>query len=271
MGSTPVRIGDVVSNPNLQSNFEKLCPRQLQESAKAYAVCQDYCFMGTARSLDKLVTLYLEKRPQSAPKAPPTKRIKTIKRWSSSFDWSDRANRWDGYEMAIEEQQLAQARQEWLPSRIEAQKNWLDRADRLRAIADKLLDIFEAVFLSIDPENLPSADELQKLKLLMPEKWKLKDVVDMYKLASELDEQVCRSGSDEIDALRVLAEAGWVPGKVLDEAAEALDEIGSRIKQGLSFILSRTTNTLAQIAPLSSLRHFFCWKRVAKTAQNFVL
>ncbi|MCG8367795.1 MAG: hypothetical protein MJA27_31235 [Pseudanabaenales cyanobacterium] len=121
------------SESSREQRFEKLCPRQPQESAKAYAACQDYCFMGTQRSLDKLVTLYLENRPQ--------------------------------------------------PNGLKRSKNGL--------------------------------------------------VVDMYKLASELDEQVYRSGSDEIDALRVLAEAGWAPDEVFDEAAEALDEIGSRIKQGL--------------------------------------
>lgn len=74
-------------------------------------------------------------------------------------------------------------------------------------------------------ENRPQPNGLKRSKNSL--------VVDMYKLASELDEQVYRSGSDEIDALRVLAEAGWAPDEVFDEAAEALDEIGSRIKQGL--------------------------------------
>ncbi len=193
--------------------------------------------MGTGRSLDKLHTDYLKKRGQSGGKAgaekPPSTRKSTLEGWSSKFGWCDRAATWDAFESAIAEQELREVSFEWLPRRIELQRKRIEQAERLSKIADQLLAIYEAVFLSIDLSSPPSLEELKALKFLMPERWTLRDVVQMYKVASELEEQASRSGSDEIAALQVLAEAGWVPGEIIDEASDALDSIGDRIKQAL--------------------------------------
>lgn len=60
------------------------------ESKRSYAAFLDYCQMGTARSLRKLLEKYL----QDAERAPTT-RITTMANWSKNFFWVERSSRFD--------------------------------------------------------------------------------------------------------------------------------------------------------------------------------
>jgi len=64
--------------------------RQEGERNKAVQACNDYLRLGPGRSLAKLLRRY-----QIGPEAPPTKRLNTLKDWSTSFDWQARAVAYD--------------------------------------------------------------------------------------------------------------------------------------------------------------------------------
>lgn len=76
-----------------------------KESPKAAAAFERYWDMGPARSLEKLCAVFhqeqqaceawkrlpsAQKTHQTAPKAPPTTSIDTLKEWSSEFQWQER-------------------------------------------------------------------------------------------------------------------------------------------------------------------------------------
>lgn len=65
-------------------------PRIEGESAKAYSARVEYVMMGPQRSLERLL-----ERPQSAPKAPPTRRVETLKDWSVKYGWVECAREYD--------------------------------------------------------------------------------------------------------------------------------------------------------------------------------
>lgn len=56
------------------------------ETRRSMQACNDYLRMGAGRSLQKLLNRY-----QNDTESPPTKRLKTLKDWSVSFNWQIRA------------------------------------------------------------------------------------------------------------------------------------------------------------------------------------
>jgi hypothetical protein len=58
-----------------------------RESIKALRAFEDYWNMGEGRSLDKLVKVY-QAQPECTPT--PTRHLKTLKGWSSAYDWQER-------------------------------------------------------------------------------------------------------------------------------------------------------------------------------------
>ena len=80
-----------------------------RETAKAIQACNDYLRMGPGRSLDKLCERY-----QIATEAPPTKRLQTLKGWSSAFGWVERAGLYDAEQEAAKTDEIARLRSEGL-------------------------------------------------------------------------------------------------------------------------------------------------------------
>jgi hypothetical protein len=66
--------------------------RQRGETRRAILACNDYLRMGPGRSLAKLIERY-----RSAAETPPTKRLKTLKEWSTPkrYGWQARADEYD--------------------------------------------------------------------------------------------------------------------------------------------------------------------------------
>jgi len=70
-----------------------------REGYKAILACNGYLRLGPGRSLAKLLNRY-----QAGAETPPTKRLNTLKAWSSQFDWQLRAA---AYDAEIERQKTA--------------------------------------------------------------------------------------------------------------------------------------------------------------------
>ncbi len=64
-------------------------PQRPRESTKAAQAFADYVDLGPDRFIRNLHGQYL-KRHQADPKPPPTQRLKTLKEWSSRFQWQAR-------------------------------------------------------------------------------------------------------------------------------------------------------------------------------------
>lgn len=70
------------------------------EAAKPFAAFADYCRMGPARSYGRLIEDYAGRR-QSAPVAPPTVRIETVKGWAVKYRWQVRVAEYDAAMQAV--------------------------------------------------------------------------------------------------------------------------------------------------------------------------
>jgi len=73
-----------------------------RETNKAKLACNDYLRMGAGRSLPKLHKIYTERAEDS----PPTKTLRTLLDWSSTYGWQTRAAE---YDQRIEERKTAEA------------------------------------------------------------------------------------------------------------------------------------------------------------------
>lgn len=101
--------------------------RQKGESDNAVAACNDWLRMGTGRTLVDLHEKYTNNHQDS----PPTGSIGTLKRWSSSYKWADRAVDYDANYEDLKNKQRA------------AVMNYgaaldFDRVARLKRLADFL-------------------------------------------------------------------------------------------------------------------------------------
>lgn len=62
-----------------------------RETSKAIQACNDWLRMGPGRSLPDLYEKYTESNQNS----PPTQSLGTLKKWSSDYDWAERAQLYD--------------------------------------------------------------------------------------------------------------------------------------------------------------------------------
>ena len=126
--------------------------RSDQETDAAVSACNDYLRMGPGRSLQGLLDGY---RPQSAPKAPPTKRLETLKDWSGRFEWQARAG---AYDAEIDRQKtvaVAAARKASLESGLALE---YERVEKLKKLAADLeQQIFYETTMNAEGDEL--ADE----------------------------------------------------------------------------------------------------------------
>jgi hypothetical protein len=94
----------------------------MRETPKAAQAWNDYLAMGAERSLDKLFAHY-----QTATKAAPVKRLRTLKDWSSRHDWQARL-------VAIAEQERAAIIKRGVAERQNRVDAYNDIWDRLRGV-----------------------------------------------------------------------------------------------------------------------------------------
>lgn len=93
--------------------------------------CNDYLRMGPGRSLEKLCNRY-----QSDTEAPPTKRIKTLKDWSTNHGWVARASLYDAEQDAAKTTEQQRLLSEGLAADFE-------RIRELTTIYDALKTVFD--------------------------------------------------------------------------------------------------------------------------------
>lgn len=82
--------------------------RQKRERDRAVIACNDYLLMGPGRSLEKLWRQYREQKwHQTGTKpAPPTRRLRTLKEWSSRYDWQARAKLYDAKQERVKTEKV---------------------------------------------------------------------------------------------------------------------------------------------------------------------
>ncbi len=89
--------------------------RKENETDKAVIACNDYLRMGAGRSIDKVQQKYSDSTVES----PPTKNLRVLFRWSSSFGWVERAQAYENALQAIESAEVQRLRTQGLAADFE--------------------------------------------------------------------------------------------------------------------------------------------------------
>ncbi len=201
----------------------KLWQRMKGEGPKHYRAFLDFCEMGPGRSLNGLNSSY-QKRDQSEPKAspekPPTKRLATLKGWSSKFNWQARLAAWhqDVYDPKMQAEWLQRAEQS-------REEDWSD-GGKLRQLAEKVLAEAESY---IRTTYRKVGDETEVHKAI-----DLKVAIEALKLASKM-RRTAAEVQDPAQRLEIQAE---IKNKLDDPRIRDNKDIGKLFKDLYESIIS---------------------------------
>lgn len=118
------------------------------ETRRSNAALQEYALMGAGRSLPKLCARFRAVPKDDSPQ-PPTRRLSTLKRWSTERDWVARVERWDDLRWETRR-------------RAVLEEDWQD-GETLREKARALLENIAGSTLSQIVEAVQVASKLQRL------------------------------------------------------------------------------------------------------------
>ena len=91
--------------------------------------CNDYLRLGPGRSIAKLLDRY----QQETKTIPPSKRLATLKSWSSKYNWVERAERYDAAQDLKKSAEISRLRNKGLAADYERIRELTWLADELRA------------------------------------------------------------------------------------------------------------------------------------------
>jgi hypothetical protein len=141
--------------------------RNKGESRKANDALRAYYLMGSGRSLAKLHQKYTEGAPESAP----TCHLRTLKGWSTRFDWQARVDRAKELDDEAQLKQWEQRRREW------KQEEW-DVAHKLLEKAEQMLQFPVGETVRERPDG--------SVVIVKPAKWRATDIARYAEVASKL-------------------------------------------------------------------------------------
>lgn len=131
----------------------------------------EYWYMGPGRSLPKLAQQYTEKAQQEGKEK--HRRLRTLKGWSTNYDWQARIDRAQQIEDELVQEQWRQRQMEW------REKEW-DIADRLSKKVLTMLDFpLSRKIVSDDGTQIT----------IEPANWRVGDVPRMMEAAAKLARQ----------------------------------------------------------------------------------
>ena len=194
--------------------MDKIYDRQNTDTDKSFAAFCKYRDMGGDRSLEKYRQKYAENRPANY--------INILKLWSAKHKWVERCRAFDDEELQRESVLLQQKR---LERRIQMEEDAWARREKVLNKANTILSI---------PIAKPVKSE-DGTNIYMPtDKWSLKDAIAFFQYADNLG--IFATGGDrpnmtEIDAVKVLAQAGLLPAEILEAAERGSDALRSLLTE----------------------------------------
>ena len=194
----------------MDSQQTKPYDRQPNETDKSWAAFCMYRDMGGERSLEKLGQK-IGKRSG-----------RFLQQWCSKYKWVERCRPFDNEELQRESVLLQQKR---LERRIQMEEDAWARREKVLNKANTILSI---------PIAKPVKSE-DGTNIYMPtDKWSLKDAIAFFQYADNLG--IFATGGDrpnmtEIDAVKVLAQAGLLPAEILEAAERGSDALRSLLTE----------------------------------------
>lgn len=158
-----------------QWNSDAPFARATWETQKANRALKDYVAMGPGRSLTKLHKTYTEYAPERGD--PPTQCLRTLKNWSSRYDWQARLACWDELEREGEEE-------EWRSRRREIRQGEWKQAQTLLERAGQMLKFPLAEGTRV--EEYYEDGKPKAITVVKPVRWAQRDITRFMQVSSEL-------------------------------------------------------------------------------------
>jgi hypothetical protein len=189
--------------------------RQPTDTDKSWAAFCVYRDLGRERTLEK------------AQKKCNYKSCYNLFQWSSKHKWRERCRAFDDEES----QRVSMALQnERVERRIQMEKDAWNRRNKLILKADYIARI------PLTKKEVVKSEDGTTTNIYNPtDKWSLNDALKFYEYSDKLG--IFATGGEiprmtEIDAVRVLAQAGLLPAEILEAAEQGSDALRAKITEG---------------------------------------
>lgn len=194
----------------MSSQQTKPYDRQPTDTDKSWAAFCVYRDLGRERTLEK------------AQKQCNYKSCYNLFQWSSKHKWRERCRAFDDEESQKVSMALQNERTE---RRLQIERDAWERRDKLIKRGDTLLAM---------PIAKPITGKDGTTIYMPTDKWRVSDAVAFYKYADELG--IFATGGEkpnmtEIDAVKVLAQAGLLPAEILEAAERGSDALRSLLTE----------------------------------------
>jgi phosphoribosylformimino-5-aminoimidazole carboxamide ribonucleotide (ProFAR) isomerase len=178
---------------------EEIWSQQSGEPDIWYSRFQQYMLMPGKRSLLALCNDQRDKKG--------AKKINSISgAWTDAynkFEWKKRSQAWDAHKREEDMIRWEERRKEW------KEKQWTT-AEQLLEKTQQMLQYPLVTSVSQDGKTI-----------INPAKWSFRDAAAFMETASNLVQSASGASSiDELEALKKLVDAGWIPYHILEEASK---------------------------------------------------
>lgn len=201
--------------------------RQPNEPSDWYERFLIFKLLGPGRSLlGAYNQVQIREGRQKSKGASPSWR-KQAKEWQ----WESRAEAWDKQQQNKTEQRWEKSNLEWQKRREEQrQVEW----DLSQSLIEKAQEMMQMPLVIKRIENEGST------VIIMPARWTMRDIPAYLDTASRLaaiaTERDKQSDTAELEALKTLVEAGWVPSRVLEVAGTKMDDLKESVRSAFEDI-----------------------------------
>lgn len=202
--------GTATGVPSQQAwNEDEPLARIKRETIRAHRAFLDYLEMGPGRSLRILFAEYRQHLDnETATEEPPTKRFRTLARWSTRWQWQARLAAWQDI--------VRKEREAKWKRRATEQREWEWSASR------QLIERFEQMMrFPLHEQTVSKVDEEGKpiITIVKPVKWTQRDTVAVAKVAAELA-RLAAAMETERHAVDVSSVTIYLPSKEQKEQEE---------------------------------------------------
>ena len=197
--------------------MSKIYDRQPTDTDKSWLAFCKYRDMGGDRSLEKLLQKY--------PKSTPSSYLRILKLWSAKHKWVERCRAFDDDELRSHSAALQQQR---INYKLQMEEDTWEKRKKFLKKADLILNV---------PITQKIVTNDGKTIFNPTDKWRLTDAIAFSKYADELG--IMATGGDtpnmtEIDAVKVLVNAGLLPCEILEAAERGVENLRTILREAFA-------------------------------------
>lgn len=182
---------------------------------------QLFKLLGSGRSLLAAYNSDRSRKGQSKSNSAPPAWRNASKKWQ----WVERSTAWDRRQQQSNDQRYERSNRRWEKRLQELRDRQWDLAEKLMERAEKMLE--SPLYI----EEFAEDDSGRHVTLQIPAKWTFRDVAHFMEVSNRL----ARFATDadhppELEALKTLVNAGWIPPEILERAGDQLDGLKEQVK-----------------------------------------